>query len=378
LRLHELTLPARGLASAVQLGSSSDGRLVASWLEPENAGHALRVAECTAAGWGPAQTVVSGRDIVVNAFDVPSVVPGPESSLWAAWLWRSPQDAAASEVRLARGRAGAPWSRAITPHRERSVAERGFVSLLPTRDGALEAFWLDAGPRPGAEAPATTALRHVRVQPDGAITHAAVLDQRVCDCCQTAGRRLHDGLLLAYRDRSPDEVRDIALLRRPEGAPWEATRVAHADGWRLAGCPVNGPALAVHGTHVALAWYSGAQEPAVRVLLSADDGRTFGAAVRVDLGHTLGRVDVAWARADLALVSWVEAESEGLALHVRPVALDGRLGASQRVAATLDARQVGVPRLERGQAQVVLAWRDSRHTPALRSAAIEVSGAAAP
>ena len=45
--------------------------------------------------------------------------------------------------------------------------------------------------------------------------------------------------LVAYRDRSQTEMRNIGILHVQGGTP----RVLNEDGWRINGCPVNGPRL---------------------------------------------------------------------------------------------------------------------------------------
>ena len=50
-----------------------------------------------------------------------------------------------------------------------------------------------------------------------------------------------DGPLVAFRDRSNQEIRDIHVARVEQGKWTEAVPV-HADNWRIEACPVNGPA----------------------------------------------------------------------------------------------------------------------------------------
>ena len=35
-----------------------------------------------------------------------------------------------------------------------------------------------------------------------------------------------------------------------------ATTAVYNDGWKIAACPVNGPAVAANGKRVALAWFT--------------------------------------------------------------------------------------------------------------------------
>src|SRR5690606_13907908 len=88
---------------------------------------------------------------------------------------------------------------------------------------------------------------------DGEPGEARELDPRTCDCCSTDAVRTHDGPLLAYRDRSDAEVRDISWLQR-DGAEWTHPATVHDDGWQTRACPVNGPALALAGDTPVAAW----------------------------------------------------------------------------------------------------------------------------
>ncbi|MBK8324866.1 MAG: hypothetical protein IPL06_19860 [Betaproteobacteria bacterium] len=113
-------------------------------------------------------------------------------------------------------------------------------------------------------------------------------------------------MLVAYRDRSPDEVRDIYLTRREAGG-WTPPQPVHSDNWRIAGCPVNSPALAAQHSHVAIAWYTAAADsPRVYVAFSDDAGQRFGPPVRIDEGSAMGRVSVALLADGSALATWLE------------------------------------------------------------------------
>lgn len=83
--------------------------------------------------------------------------------------------------------------------------------------------WLDgrrfAGHEDSAHSGADMTVRTVVVQPNGEISDEQELDDRCCECFATAAVSTSCGVLVAYRDRSADEVRDIALARH-EGGRW--------------------------------------------------------------------------------------------------------------------------------------------------------------
>ncbi|MHC5008361.1 MAG: sialidase family protein, partial [Planctomycetota bacterium] len=274
----EIDPPAGQGALAPNLVPVDDGALL-TWLEPADpsdesadAVYRLRFAGFDGDAWGPPATIVEGSDLFVNWADVPSMARAGDGALVAHWLQRSGVDTYAYDVMLARSTdGGGTWKRLGPAHDDGTKTEHGFVSLVPQTDGA-RAFWLDGREMGGHDAGDMTLRTTLVGETIGA---GAVLDPRVCECCSTSAVMTADGPLIAYRDRSPEEVRDIFAVRRVAGA-WTSPRRVHDDGWTMAACPVNGPAVDARGRLVAVAWYTGAaNRPAVRVAFSRDAGATF-------------------------------------------------------------------------------------------------------
>ena len=359
--------PAAAGAAAPNLVASGDA-VLATWLEPSEVSgkaHRLRFARFADKRWGPAVTIAEGATIVASWADVPSVARQDDGTLVAHWAEKFASPAGgAYDVVLARSiDGGATWRRLGAPHRDGTEAEHGFVSLVPDGDAVL-ALWLD-GRAMAKGAAGATALRAARV--GAAIGEEQLVDDRVCDCCSTSAASTAEGPAVIYRDRGADELRDPAVSRRTGGA-WSAPRAVHADGWKIAGCPVNGPMLAASGREVVAAWYTSAeQRPRVRVAFSADAGATFDRPIEIDAPRgarvPIGRIDVVIDRPGEALVSWVVSEREAGRLLVRRVARDRRRGPELELAAISAAREGGFPKLERLGADVVVAWTDTRaHT----------------
>ena len=113
---------------------------------------------------------------------------------------------------------------------------------------------------------------------------------------------------LSYRlsDRSKEEIRDIVITRF-DGKEWSAPKTIFDDRWQISACPIQGPAISAAGDHIAVAWFTGADDkPKVQVALSADGGKTFGAPVQIDEGDPIGRVDVVALESGGAVVTWIE------------------------------------------------------------------------
>ena len=359
--LDSIGSPAGPGSAEPSLAVAPDGRVFMTWLEPLESGHALRFAALDGTRWSAARTIRTGRDFFVNWADFPSIEVLDGSRLAAHWLQRGNGGTYNYGVRIALSSdGGATWSAPIQPHRDSSRTEHGFVALWrePTPAGALGAVWLDGRKvKPGRDPGNEMMLMGTTLDARGRLGPEARLDERTCDCCQTAAAMTAAGPIVAYRDRSPDEIRDIHVTRRV-GGTWTAGAPVHRDGWKVDYCPVNGPAVSAAGRRGALAWFTGAQErPRVQLAFSDDAGATFGGPVRIDGGSPAGRVDVALLPDGGALVTWIERTGgDTAAVRARRVTRDGKAGPALTVAASSAQRASGFPRMAVTGGDVVFAW----------------------
>jgi hypothetical protein len=371
-----------------ELTATADGRVILSWVEKTGEKrHALRFAtrdRASAAGWSGAHKVAEGDNWFVNWADFPSVIALGDGSLAAHWLVKSGKSTYAYDVNIARsGDKGQTWGRAVVPHTDGTQTEHGFVSLLSLQDGRVGAVWVDGratkdvkeGHDEDAPLPVSMQLRYAALGADGKLSDEAVLDERICECCQTSAALTAEGPIAVYRDRSPEEVRDIYYVRRQQGGGWSEPKPVHADGWQINGCPVNGPSVAADGRRVAVAWFTGAgDEPRVNIAYSGDAGATFGSPVRVDDGDAIGRVDVVMLADGSALVCWMSGTAEsGGANKVRRVTPDGALGPVAIITRTDVSRSSGFPRMARLGDTVHFAWTQFGKPSQVRTATADVS-----
>lgn len=352
-----LPSPAAPGSAQPNLARGPAGELVLSWLEPHSQGMALRYSKLAVQGWEPARTVAHGSNWFVNWADFPSVVP-ISGSMWAAhWLTRRGKSAYAYDVSMAVSRdAGGTWSDELAPHTDGTLTEHGFVSLFPTPAG-VGALWLDG--RNMTDNAGEMTLRSATIAPDRSLLAEHLVDTMVCDCCQTDVAIGSEGPIAVYRDRSPQDIRDIYVSRFADEA-WQTGQPVANDAWKISGCPVNGPAVDASGAHVAVAWYTGANDkPRVRLARSVDGARSFAAPIDVSEIRPMGRVDVVTYDDGTAVVSWLRRSTPLLAeLCVRAVAGDGALGPTHVVARTTTARPSGFPQMQRDGEGLILAWTD--------------------
>lgn len=360
------------------LAIGSDGRIFLSWLEPvDSASHALKFAAYDGTQWSSPRTIRGGTDFFVNWADFPSIKVLDDGRLAAHWLQKTGPGTYAYGVRVAQSSDnGTTWTAPVIPHRDSSNTEHGFVTLWPEGDG-MGAVWLD-GRKYNVEGHSPTnemMVLFTTIGADGKLGPEVRLDERVCDCCQTAAATTSRGPVVAYRGRSADEIRDIHVVRRVNDK-WTTPVPVHADGWKIAACPVNGPAIAANDERVALAWFTSANDSAkVKVAFSADAGATFGVPVRVDEGQPAGRVDIALLRDGSALVSWIERTGGDTAeVRVRRVAADGTPAPAITVATSSAARASGFPRMIIRGGDAIFAWTEPGKPSAIRLAKLSNPG----
>ncbi len=347
----EIECPAGPGSMAPNLALGPNGTLYLSWIEPAAAGHELRFATLEDGHWSKPQTIATGREWFVNWADFPAMAALADGTLAAHWLVKSAEDTYAYDIHVALSRdGGRGWSDPFVLHDDGTRTEHGFVSLVADNDG-FRVVWLDG--RETAQGGAMT-LRSAIVDRNGSVQGDALIDDKVCDCCQTDAVVTEDGsVVVVYRDRTDSEIRDISSARFA-GIRWSSPQTVHDDGWLMPACPVNGPAVAAIGGSLGCAWFTSDRDRQGRVQLafSDDAGDTFGPPVRVDEGDPRGRVDLLMTEDGAALVVWLERAD----VLVRRVDRTGRLGPAITVTTGAEGRASGFPRIARTGDRVVIAW----------------------
>ncbi|HIG28632.1 MAG TPA: hypothetical protein EYQ50_12860 [Verrucomicrobiales bacterium] len=369
IRAGEIPNPAAASSREPNLLHGSDGQLYLSWVDfgPRQTA-TLRFSTWNEKGWSPARTVASGDNWFINWADFSSMSALADGTLVAHWLQMSSDGTYSYDVMLSlsldRGR---NWSKPLTPHRDGTHTEHGFVSILPLDASTFGVFWLDG--RSKTVNGGDMALRFTTLGRDGRLGKELVVDQRVCECCQTSAAVLADGdPFVVYRDRSHKEVRDIgsAILRNGQVA---SSRTVYPDDWVIEGCPVNGPATDQHQGTVVVAWYTyQGDHSEVRVRFSANSAKDYGEMIRIDEGQPSGRVDVVLVDRNTAIVSWLEANESVGEIRWRVVSRTGLKQASRTLTQTLTARASGFPRIEFFEGSLFFAWTDAAKPGGVKTA----------
>jgi hypothetical protein len=376
--IQEMASPAQVNSGEPNLFATADGRVFLSWIEKLGDNHhGLKFAVLKHRKWSPPQTVAEGRNWFVNWADFPSLIELKDGSLLAHWLVKSAPQTYAYNVNLSRSSdGGKTWSLPLVPHRDNTPTEHGFVSLVPLGKGRAGIVWLDGRNFNTKEAEKAhgghgslsdeMTLRYAAMDGAGRLYEEAQIDGRACECCQTSAALSGEGLIIAYRDRSEKEVRDIAIVRQVKGK-WLAPQVVHRDDWQINGCPVNGPSIAAAGKRVVVAWFTAAKDVAkVNVAFSEDGGATFGEAIQADDGKPLGRVEVVMLPDQTALLVWLERGEKGAEIRARRIQARAAKSPSFMVAQANAARASGFPQIALSKNEIIFAWTQTAPEPRVK------------
>lgn len=375
--------PASAGSLAPALAPLGDGRLVLTWLENSKDGHAMKFSVYGDGEFGPPGTIADGRDWFANWADTPGLFVLPGGDWLAHWLVKSGPATYAYDVVMARSSdGGRTWSEPFSPHQDGTRSEHGFVSYFADGPDRAGVVWLDGretvaaselqGLGHAAHGEGAMTLRTATIAGDNAAEAHRLLDDRVCDCCRTASAVTSAGPIVVYRDRSEDEIRDHRVVRRVEGR-WTEPELLHDDGWRIGGCPVNGPAMVADGADVAVAWFTMPEGvPQVRLARSHNAGKDFELIDSLGVDEALGRVDLV-RFGDGWVVSWMN-ESKGQAsLELARYDARDRVRWTRTIEGLDNSRAAGFPRIGWvGEDRLLVVWTDGGRKEGTQLRAAEV------
>jgi hypothetical protein len=313
--------------------------------------------------------ISEGTDRFVNWADTPGITVLDNGDWVAFWLERNdPEAPEGYDIKVVRSTdRGRTWSQPISPHHDGTKTQHGFVSLVPDGGDRVLIAWLDgrlAAVSTGSHdshdhESARMTLRSAVLTRANKVLGEALIDERTCSCCQTDLARVGDSTLLAYRDRSADEIRDISLSRRRAGN-WGPAEPVHRDDWRIEGCPVNGPSLAVNGKRAIVFWPTLIDDSMVLRYKLIDD---FATPIDQVAAYTLalpkppsGRVDaVQWKNG--FLVTWVSRAKDHPSVDIATIDVQGTATVAPPMAEPQPrGRATGFPRIAGDGTRALVVW----------------------
>lgn len=356
-------LPApTGPATMLPRLTASDQGVMLSWVVRAGTKAELKFAERTSSGWTEPMTVASGDKWFLSYADPPTVLRRPDGTLVSNWLISTNPIYEGSDLYVSYSKDnGKTWARPITPHHDGTEQQHAFPSFFELPGNGLGVVWLDgrdvqpsdANPEGGP-----MALRYAAYDAQWKRTAEGVVDPRACECCATTAALTSDGVLVAFRDRSDTEIRDIAVARLENGKWTEPVRV-HEDNWEVFACPVNGPTVSASGRDAVVAWFTVKEDKGQAwAAFSNDGGRTWGQPIRLDDGVSLGRVGVELLDDGSAVASWVEAANNRGQFKLRRIQPSGARSDAVEVSSASARLAMDSPRVARHGQELVLAWTE--------------------
>lgn len=362
-----------------------EGVVYMSWISNiDESINVLRYSTFSDSLWTAPQTIRIDTDFFVNWADFPSVIGSGGEVLASHWLEDDPRGRVAYNINVSFPSGdGSPWAEPVRLHRDTTATEHGFVSMEPVGEDRILAIWLDGRETAGraddaySDTSMSMTLRSAEINSEGEIFRPQVIDATVCDCCQTDIVQSGNDYIAVYRGRTADEVRDIKITRySPETGEWTAPETLYDDGWQVAGCPVNGPAITADGETVAVAWFTAADgESAIKLIISEDGGATFNDPIIVagPDSEPLGRTDVVIGPDRSIYTSWLQkGEEENAYVVARKLDSDGNFFEGRVVGITSASSSSGFPQMEITGNSLILAWTQTDPLLRVRTALVDL------
>jgi hypothetical protein len=345
------------------LFTNNHGKTFLSYIERNDSISRLKYTTWENDHWMPSQTIAEGADWFVNWADYPQISEFSDGTLIACFLQKNGVGKFAYEIKYTLSKDGVDWTAPKVLHTDGTESEHGFFSMAPWED-KMFISWLDGrntGMGHGHDAGhdghdhghhGSMNLRGAVVNSLGEILEDQLLDDRVCDCCQTHASISKNGPIVFYRDRSEHEIRDISSVF------WQSSvknGTVYDDAWEVPGCPVNGPRSVAVKETVAVAWFTGKNNsPEVKVSFSNNAGKNFGAPIRIDNGNTIGRVDIGLIDPNHAWVTWMENNK----IFSKIVSTKGKSGQVIPIGSSSENRSSGFPQMSNFAKAGYFAWTD--------------------
>ncbi|PKA83708.1 hypothetical protein ATE92_1874 [Ulvibacter sp. MAR_2010_11] len=361
--LKEIPSPVQGNSAMPRLFSNG-ADLFLSWVERKDSVATLNFSILKDEKWSTPEAVASGKDWFVNWADFPAIAES-NGNILTNYLQKSANGTYTYDVKLnlytppSAENSDGLWKKNFLLHNDGTQSEHGFVSIRPYVDDSFLVVWLDGRETVGKDhGGGQMTLRGAIVFKDGSVQYDTLLDDSVCDCCQTSvAIGSNDEIIVAYRDRSKEELRDISIVRWQKDGGWSKPMTIGNDNWKIPGCPVNGPSIDAFENNAVVAWFTEAKgEGDVNVAFSNDNGANFGKSFRIDVGNATGRVDVAMLSEEEAAVLWMEPKGEETVIQLMKINVHGYTEPAVTIATTSPNRSTGFPQLEIVGDTAYIAW----------------------
>lgn len=334
-----------------------------SWIESDSSKNYLYYSKLEKNIWSKKELIIEGNDWFINWADFPSISINQTTGIMIAHYLKKSHDLTFSyDVKyLIKNK---KWSKEKFLHSDNTKSEHGFVSINPYKDGFI-ASWLDGRNTDYMKkemnemhSSGPMSLRSAIINSKGEIVKEYEIDDKVCDCCQTSITISNDIPIVAYRDRSDKEIRDVSISKLEKDI-WTKPININDDGWKIYGCPVNGPSIKSVGNNIAVAWFTISNGLAsINLKYSTNGGETFGELIKVNEEDSkpLGRIDLEMLDDGSVIVSWINVYDGKGKIALRKIKQDGKKGEIINPATISTKRISGFPQIEKFKKNLILSY----------------------
>ena len=335
---------------------SFGNHFVLSWIERNTDGEArLQMATWNGSEFDEIRLIAKSKGMFANWADIPSLVEAPSGDLYAHWLNRISNETYAYGIQIERSiDHGKSWQSLGWLHNDTSATEHGFVSLIP-ENRHVRAFWLDGR---HMKKPTGKMMLRTAILDGNEIKSENMLDDDVCTCCPTGAIQLPSGSAVVYRDRLPQEIRDISLVHL-KNETWSKPSRIEKDNWVMPGCPVNGPSIATNGNIIAVSRFTVIKNKAKIILRLFKDGQTAsGKEITLDENIPVGRCTTVCSK-DAVYNIWIGVDKKQTVLRMAEVSLSGKIKRKITLVPIDKDRSSGMPRAIFSNNYLWVSWTGS-------------------
>jgi hypothetical protein len=316
-----------------------------------------------------------------------ALVPGKGTDPDMVVVW-STRRGDSTRIQWARSSdAGATFTAATPVPGSVAKGSRGWQSVAVDSSGRVLVMWLDhrdvpamaMGHEHGGAGHPTSGAKEDPTERAGfsklyfaslSDTGARPITQSVCYCCKTSLVAKGSSVYGVWRHVYPGTQRDIAFtVSRDGGRTFSSPTRVSQDGWKIDGCPENGPAVAVDGAdRIHVSWVTPpdgkSDTPLGLFYATSTDGRVFAPRLRIPTDGPAAHTQIV-ARGDSSVIlAWDEMtgtkRNVGLA-RVGPGATDSTMITRVWPAGTVAG---GWPVLASSSGGFVVAWVADISSPA--------------
>jgi hypothetical protein len=302
-----------------------------------SAGAGIRAAFLIASGdgggtWTEPLRVNDQVENVQGDENEPKLAFGQNGQVYAAWsIPNAKGDKMRANIRWAMLDAQGKFTPAVTLNAVPDAAR--FAAMQTAPDGTLLAAWIDRR----LDSPTPRQIYMTRLGPDGKVlTQNAQIADDSCECCRITLAFADGGrtVYIAYRQKTPENIRDIVIRKSTDGgATFGAPVKVSDDGWVIAGCPHAGAVMTTDSRgYVHVIWYTQGRNPdketGIYYTVSKDGGATFAPRRLIAKagGPEVLRPYLAVGEQGEVYLAWMnlQAEGEGTQIYFRTLSADGK------------------------------------------------------